>query len=1451
MKNLTKIRTSFLIIILLISITAIAAEKNKTEIIGNPIENLLTNDEFEPQQTHQADPCFYIKSKSCYSNTIENGSYLIIGNKRNNDNIKGSANFIPDKGNGKDLAEIIADYEADPMIGSAPLTVNFTDLSIAQNTIINSWEWDFNNDGVIDSQLQNPEFEFILPGIYTVLLTVSDGDISDSKQGIINVVDVDTCFAFIPFSGLDADHAGGAAWNANGAGPEPFAIGHGLPSPPASMNIAYYYLASRDYDNIDPLSSAGLYGNGPSFDFPNLENALAVHGKAIQDINISYGLMSLGNDIEGVDWWMEGNVETRIYTGGTYQFKLNGEDLVTGEMPNYTQTIIYKAWMGETDEISGYTDIGHPINNSQGNSPEAQAIAEAFLEDIGDDGIMFLFTSTQPASQFDFAGNGRSGGFFENHQGFIIKACPVVPELEVDCGANQFINLEEIAYLEALVSGGIEPYTYLWEPPDNLNDPTIYNPEATPIETTIYTCTVTDFAGSVAEGSVTVYVDTCDYWFDGSDYTMSFEDVETDRDNWIAIDFNPFANEWELYENAADAHTGEYSYKYDYLSTFANDWLFSRCFNLEEDHSYEIIFWYKTDSEGDFQLDLRLCTELDSLGEFIHQENDPALAYTQIIDTVTINSNGVYYFAWQTIFWGDNIVYVDDINISDLGIACALEVDCGEDQYINSGETAHLEALASDGTEPYTYLWEPSDFLDDPTIFNPEATPTETTTYTCTVTDFEACEAIGTVTIYVDTCDYWFDGSDYTMSFEDIETDRENWTAIDFNPFANEWELYENAADAHTGEYSYKYDYLSTFANDWLFSRCFNLEEDHSYEIIFWYKTDSEGDFQLDLRLCTELDSLGEFIHQENDPALAYTQIIDTVTINSNGVYYFAWQTIFWGDNIVYVDDINISDLGIVGELPFPLPFTEFWDSGNLNFNGWTREAANWRVTTASGYPPPCVIFEMYPYQTNYEFELVSHELDGRDASQIELSFDLSLSNFGNTLEQMSVDVFNGIEWTQIENFTNEDDDIPLTNFSYNISDYAIGNIFKIRFVAHGENSYYIGSWKIDNIIIEEIAISQTISLNTGYQFVSSFLEFDDPDMQTLLDDILPNLDFVRNSGGFMLRKIGPNWINGIGDWVNTEGYLFKMLNPDEIELEGTITDLQTPIELVIGYQIISFLSTEPMDASLAFESIIGDNLDFVRNSGGFMLRKIGPVWVNSIGDINPGEGLLVKMLNPDTQIYPEIISKSVSNKVFIENQHFNFEGGNPSEAVYTLYVSGLNIGDEIGVYDGEKLIGANVIVSDNVFENSIPVFSVLTDGQGYIIGNKMNIKVWDSQKQIFVSTNYTFDNEFTNAYSQNTFPENDGEFSILNITKSDFSIENNNLTNVNFYPNPATDVLNIVSDYTIKNVRIINFTGQIIFDHNFSNTNLTIDASVFQSGLYIIRVETSEGVKTGKVTIK
>ena len=72
---------------------------------------------------------------------------------------------------------IQADFTADITEGEIPLTVQFTDLSTAENSTIIYWEWDFDNDGSIDSFEQDPEWTYLEAGEYSVKLRVSDGSL--------------------------------------------------------------------------------------------------------------------------------------------------------------------------------------------------------------------------------------------------------------------------------------------------------------------------------------------------------------------------------------------------------------------------------------------------------------------------------------------------------------------------------------------------------------------------------------------------------------------------------------------------------------------------------------------------------------------------------------------------------------------------------------------------------------------------------------------------------------------------------------------------------------------------------------------------------------------------------------------------------------------------------------------------------------------------------------------------------------------------------------------------------------------------------------------------------------------------------------------------------------------------------------------------------------------------
>ena len=81
------------------------------------------------------------------------------------------------------------EFTFDGNFGVVPYSVQFNDLSEGE---IGSWEWDFDNDGIIDSYEQNPEFTYLEGGIFSVSLTISNGEyeLTRTKYDIIETGDV-------------------------------------------------------------------------------------------------------------------------------------------------------------------------------------------------------------------------------------------------------------------------------------------------------------------------------------------------------------------------------------------------------------------------------------------------------------------------------------------------------------------------------------------------------------------------------------------------------------------------------------------------------------------------------------------------------------------------------------------------------------------------------------------------------------------------------------------------------------------------------------------------------------------------------------------------------------------------------------------------------------------------------------------------------------------------------------------------------------------------------------------------------------------------------------------------------------------------------------------------------------------------------------------------------------
>jgi PKD repeat protein len=83
----------------------------------------------------------------------------------------------------------VAAFTSDKQSGATPLTVRFTDQSTGTKPF--TYQWDFNNDGSVDSTDKNPECTFTTEGTYTIRLTVTNSAGSDDevKIGFIVVKD--------------------------------------------------------------------------------------------------------------------------------------------------------------------------------------------------------------------------------------------------------------------------------------------------------------------------------------------------------------------------------------------------------------------------------------------------------------------------------------------------------------------------------------------------------------------------------------------------------------------------------------------------------------------------------------------------------------------------------------------------------------------------------------------------------------------------------------------------------------------------------------------------------------------------------------------------------------------------------------------------------------------------------------------------------------------------------------------------------------------------------------------------------------------------------------------------------------------------------------------------------------------------------------------------------------
>jgi hypothetical protein len=81
-------------------------------------------------------------------------------------------------------------------------------------------------------------------------------------------------------------------------------------------------------------------------------------------------------------------------------------------------------------------------------------------------------------------------------------------------------------------------------------------------------------------------------------------------------------------------------------------------------------------------------------------------------------------------------------------------------------------------------------------------------------------------------------------------------------------------------------------------------------------------------------------------------------------------------------------------------------------------------------------------------------------------------------------------------------------------------------------------------------------------------------------------------------------------------------------------------------------------------------------------------------------------------------------------------------------------------------------------------------------------------------------------------------------------NVPENNLTQIRVYPNPATDQLMINGDFTNARLFLSSIDGRLVYTAENESQRAYINVLPFERGIYLLRIETSKGIITRKITL-
>jgi len=353
-------------------------------------------------------------------------------------------------------------------------------------------------------------------------------------------------------------------------------------------------------------------------------------------------------------------------------------------------------------------------------------------------------------------------------------------------------------------------------------------------------------------------------------------------------------------------------------------------------------------------------------------------------------------------------------------------------------------------------------------------------------------------------------------------------------------------------------------------------------------------------------------------------------------------------------------------------------------------------------------------------------------------------------------------------------------------------------------------------------SFSQDIALNAGWNIFSANLIPANLNLKELLQPLIDvgKLNKVLDESDRSIEYLEDGWKNNIGNIEVSKGYKVNLSESDTLLLEGTIIQLPMDINLVAGWNYISYPCALNQDAMLLVKPLInGNKLIKFMDEKGNSIEDFGIYggWKNNIGNLIPGKGYKVYVKEPCIlSINSSTLNIKSTIPSFMPTVYFKkvFEGnGNDHMNIHMVDLNELNyhVGDEIGVFDGEYCVGSAMIDSAQLSAGSLSIASSSNDDfgetiNGFNTGHQIELYLYRDEQ--------TSKLKIDKISGSETFEKN-GSIFVKAISGEPTEILNKIIeTQFKCFPNPFTEAINIeIQNANAKNITvdIFNIVGQKI----------------------------------------